>query len=83
MAAEFMPLKRPSMIAAALIALGALATPAQATSNTDIYDPTDVPQTQRPNTATAPEPASLLLLGGGLAALGATIRRRRGGRPTK
>lgn len=42
MTGEFMPLMRPSTIAAALIALAALASPAQATSITDIYDPNDV-----------------------------------------
>ena len=42
MTGEFMPLMRPSIIAAVLIALGALATPAQATSITDVYDPTDI-----------------------------------------
>src|SRR5262245_40736829 len=42
MTGEFMPLMRPSIIGAALIALGSFATPAQATSITDIYDPNDV-----------------------------------------
>ena len=42
MTGEFMPSMRPSIIAAALIALGSFASPPQARAITDIYDPNDV-----------------------------------------